>query len=52
MKHQDFQAFFYRIFNDKNFILKYLDDALTDFVLPSIEATIGGKSSRELICNR
>ena len=30
-KHQDFPLF-YRIFNDKNFIPKYLDNALTYYV--------------------
>ena len=33
-KHQDFPLF-YRISNDKNFIPKYLDNALTDSVLTS-----------------
>ena len=33
-KHQDF-PFFYCIYNDKNFIPKYLDNVLTDSVLTS-----------------
>ena len=33
-KYQDF-TFFYRISNDKNFIPKYLDNALTNSVLTS-----------------
>ena len=37
--------FFYHISNDKNFIPKYLDNALTiPFNFTNIEATIGGKS--------
>ena len=38
--------FFYHISNDKNFIPKYLDNALTiPFNFTNIEATVGGKSS-------
>ena len=37
----------YCVSNHKNFIPKYLDNALTDFAFTNSEAAIGGKSSRE-----
>ena len=43
-KHQDF---FYHIYNDKNFIPKYPNNALIDSVY---YWTIGEKSSREQFC--
>ena len=45
-KNQDF-LFFYRIFNDKKFIPKYLDNAGTDFALTlrNIEATVFEKKA-------
>ena len=43
-EHQDC-PFFYPISNLKNFIPKYLDNAVTDST--NIEAAIGGKSSRK-----
>ena len=45
-KNQDF-LFFYRIFNDKKFIPKYLDNAVTDFALTlrNIEATVFEKKA-------
>ena len=46
---QQYGPFFYCVSNNKNFIPKYLDYALTDFRLnvTNIEAAIGGRSSRE-----